>query len=90
MGKTDNLLVGPTLTPFDLDRKVGGSSGGSAAAVADGLAPFVTGGDAGGSIHIPASFPGTYGLFPAADTQVTYQSVARRLSRAVSEFGAEL
>ncbi len=67
MGKTDNLLVGPTSTPFDLDRNAGGSSGGSAAAVADGLAPFATGGDAGGSIRIPASFTGTYGLFPAAD-----------------------
>lgn len=67
MGKTDNLLVGPTSTPFDLDQNAGGSSGGSAAAVADGLVPFATGGDAGGSIRIPASFTGTYGLFPAAD-----------------------
>lgn len=62
MGKTDNLLVGPTSTPFDLERNAGGSSGGSAAAVADGLLPFATGTDGAGSIRIPASFTGTYGL----------------------------
>lgn len=62
MGKTDNLLTGPTSTPFDLERNAGGSSGGSAAAVADGLLPFATGTDGAGSIRIPASFTGTYGL----------------------------
>lgn len=67
MGKTDNLLVGPTSTPSTSIGTWGESSGGSAAAVANGLAPFAIGGDAGGSIHIPASFTGTYGLFPAAD-----------------------
>lgn len=64
MGKTDNQVVGPTSTPFDLERNSGGSSGGSAAAVADGLLPFGTGSDGAGSIRIPASFTGTYGLFP--------------------------
>lgn len=67
MGKTDNLIVGPTSTPFDLDRNSGGSSGGSAAAVADGMLPFATGTDGAGSIRIPASFTGTYGLFPDVD-----------------------
>lgn len=62
MGKTDNLLIGPTSTPFDLERNAGGSSGGSAAAVADGLLPFATGTDGAGSIRIPASFTHTYGL----------------------------
>lgn len=62
-GKTDNLISGPTSTPFDLEHNSGGSSGGSAAAVADGLVPFATGTDGGGSIRIPASFTGTYGLF---------------------------
>ena len=65
MGKTDDLLKGSTSTPFDLERNAGGSSGGSAAAVAGGLVPFATGADAGGSIRTPASFTGTYGLFPA-------------------------
>ncbi|WP_336345375.1 amidase [Halalkalicoccus ordinarius] len=67
MGKTDNLIIGPTSTPFDLDRNSGGSSGGSAAAVADGMLPFATGTDGAGSIRIPASFTGTYGLFPEVD-----------------------
>lgn len=71
MGKTDNLLVGPTSTPFDPHRNSGGSSGGSAAAVADGLLPFGTGSDGGGSIRIPASFTGTYGFNP------TFRRVAR-------------
>lgn len=70
MGKTDNLLVGPTSTPFDLDRNSGGSSGGSAAAVADGLVPFASGTDGAGSIRIPASFTGTYGL------KLTFRRVA--------------
>lgn len=71
MGRTDNFLVGPTSTPFDITRNSGGSSGGSAAAVADGLIPFGTGSDAGGSIRIPASFTGTYGFNP------TFRRVAR-------------
>lgn len=62
---TDNLLVGPTVTPFDLDRNAGGSSGGSAAAVADGMTAIAQGGDAAGSIRIPASFCGVYGLKPS-------------------------
>lgn len=62
MGKTDNLLVGPTSTPFDLDRNSGGSSGGSASAVASGILPVATGTDGAGSIRIPASFCSTYGF----------------------------
>jgi len=59
-GTTDNRLFGPTSTPFDLDRNAGGSSGGSAAAVADGLTALAHGSDAGGSLRIPASFSGVY------------------------------
>src|SRR5918998_257292 len=59
---TDNLLFGPTSTPFALGKNAGGSSGGSAAAVADGLAPIAQGSDGGGSIRIPASFCGVYGF----------------------------
>ncbi|MEA2179962.1 MAG: amidase [Solirubrobacteraceae bacterium] len=54
-GVTDNLLFGPTRNPFDVGRNSGGSSGGAAAAVADGLVPFAEGTDAGGSIRIPAT-----------------------------------
>ncbi|MFC4950189.1 amidase [Pseudonocardia sp. GCM10023141] len=63
---TDNRLFGPTSTPFDTTRNAGGSSGGSAAAVADGLVPLAEGTDAGGSIRIPAAWTGTYGLKPSA------------------------
>ena len=64
-GTTDNPLFGPTSTPFDPDRNAGGSSGGSAAAVADGIAPIAHGGDGGGSIRIPAACCGVYGLNPS-------------------------
>jgi amidase/aspartyl-tRNA(Asn)/glutamyl-tRNA(Gln) amidotransferase subunit A len=60
-GVTDNLLFGPTGNPFDPDRNSGGSSGGGAAAVADGLVTLAEGTDAGGSIRIPAAWCGVYG-----------------------------
>jgi Asp-tRNA(Asn)/Glu-tRNA(Gln) amidotransferase A subunit family amidase len=61
-GATDNLLFGPTSTPFAPGKNAGGSSGGSAAAAADGLCAIAQGTDAGGSIRIPASFCGVYGF----------------------------
>jgi amidase len=60
-GVTDNYLFGATNNPFDITRNPGGSSGGSAAAVADGLLPFAEGTDAGGSIRIPAAWCNVYG-----------------------------
>jgi len=63
--KTDNLLVGPTSTPFALDRNAGGSSGGSAAAVADGQAALAEGSDAGGSVRIPSALCGVVGFKPS-------------------------
>ena len=60
-GTCDNYLFGPTRNPFDLASNSGGSSGGSAAAVADGLLPLAEGTDGGGSIRIPASWCGVYG-----------------------------
>ncbi|MFB6312021.1 MAG: amidase [Salinirussus sp.] len=61
---TDNRLIGPTPTPFDLDRIAGGSSGGAGAALADGLVPLAQGSDTGGSIRIPAACCGVVGLKP--------------------------
>jgi amidase len=60
-GITDNYLFGATSNPFDVTRNPGGSSGGSAAAVADGLLPLAEGTDAGGSIRIPAAWCNVYG-----------------------------
>ncbi len=64
-GTCDNPLFGPTCNPFDTAKNTGGSSGGSAAAVADGFVPFAEGTDAGGSIRIPAAWCGVYGFKPA-------------------------
>ena len=63
-GFTKNRLHGVTRNPWNPDRTPGGSSGGSAAAVAGGLVPFCTGSDAGGSIRIPASYSGCFGFKP--------------------------
>lgn len=62
---TDNPLFGATCNPFDLERNSGGSSGGSAAAVASGMVPVAGATDGGGSIRIPASWCGVAGFQPS-------------------------
>jgi aspartyl-tRNA(Asn)/glutamyl-tRNA(Gln) amidotransferase subunit A len=59
---TNTPLHGVTRNPWDVERTPGGSSGGSAAAVAAGLFPACTGGDGGGSIRIPSSYSGLFGM----------------------------
>ena len=69
---TENPHYGTTRNPFDTARIAGGSSGGSAVAVAVDLSPFSIGTDTGGSIRIPASFTGIYGLKPTFGLVSTY------------------
>ena len=62
---TDNTVFGPTRNPWNLDHTPGGSSGGSAAAIASGMVPLATGSDGGGSIRIPSSCCGLSGMKPS-------------------------
>jgi aspartyl-tRNA(Asn)/glutamyl-tRNA(Gln) amidotransferase subunit A len=69
---TDSPLTGVTRNPWNLERTTGGSSGGSAAALLAGICPVAVGTDAGGSVRIPASFCGVFGLKPTFGKVAVY------------------
>jgi amidase len=95
---TENHVAPPARTPWDLERSAGGSSGGAAAAVAAGLAPIAQGSDGGGSIRIPASVCGLYGIKPSrgrvsagpVQHDVSGLSVSGPLARTVADAAALL
>ncbi len=96
---TEPVSYGPTANPWNLEYSAGGSSGGSAAAVAAGIVPIGQGGDGGGSIRIPASNCGIFGLKPSRG-RVTHgptvgegwagASIAGVMSRSVRDSAAAL
>jgi aspartyl-tRNA(Asn)/glutamyl-tRNA(Gln) amidotransferase subunit A len=73
-GVTDSPVTGITRNPWDLNKTSGGSSGGAVAAVAAGLGPIAIGSDGGGSIRVPCSFNGIFGLKPSFGRVAYYPS----------------
>lgn len=80
-GETDNLIFGTTKNPWNLKKTTGGSSGGAAAAVISGLGPIGIGSDGGGSIRIPSSFCGLFGIKP------TYGRVPHNIMQLMGNIG---
>ncbi|HEX2911741.1 MAG TPA: amidase [Chloroflexia bacterium] len=75
-GTTDNRLFGPSRNPWNPDLTPGGSRGGASAQVAAGLGPLALGTDGGGSIRIPASYTGIFGIKPSLGRVPVYPASA--------------
>ena len=86
-GTTENLLGGPCRNPWDINRTPGGSSGGAASALAAGLCTLATGSDGGGSIRIPASFTGLFGIKPSQGRIARYGGYGRPAANHFSQSG---
>jgi aspartyl-tRNA(Asn)/glutamyl-tRNA(Gln) amidotransferase subunit A len=76
LGMTENRLGDHCRNPWNTDRTTGGSSGGAAAAVIAGLCSLATGSDGGGSVRIPSSFCGVYGIKPTQGRVPRYSGAA--------------
>ncbi len=88
LGANENRLGDPCRNPWNPERTSGGSSGGAGAATAAGLCALATGGDGGGSIRIPASFNGIYGIKPTQGRISSYSGVdAPRAANITSQQG---
>ncbi len=86
-GSTENKLGEPCRNPWNTDRTPGGSSGGAAAALAAGLCTLSMGSDGGGSIRIPASFSGVFGIKPTQGRVPRYGGYGRPSANHFSQSG---
>ena len=86
-GSTENKVSDPCRNPWNTDRTPGGSSGGAGAALAAGLCTIATGSDGGGSIRIPASFSGVFGIKPTQHRVPRYGGYGRPAANHFSQSG---
>jgi Asp-tRNA(Asn)/Glu-tRNA(Gln) amidotransferase A subunit family amidase len=86
-GTTENKLGDACRNPWNLERTPGGSSGGAASALASGLCALATGSDGGGSIRIPASFSGVFGIKPSQGRVPRYGGYGRPSANHFSQSG---
>ena len=86
-GTTENKVGDPCRNPWNTERTPGGSSGGAAAALAAGLCTLATGSDGGGSIRIPASFSGIFGIKPSQGRVPRYGGLGRPAANHFSQSG---
>ena len=86
-GTTENKLGEPCRNPWNLERTAGGSSGGAAASLAAGMCTLAVGSDGGGSIRIPASFSGVFGIKPSQGRVPRYGGYGRPSANHFSQSG---